>query len=300
MTGSDPLALRCISSGIDNFEGVKAMSHTSQRKSKWGFTLIELLVVIAIIAILAAILFPVFARARENARRASCQSNLKQIGLGVLQYAQDYDEKYPTADWWNPTPSGTKPVGWANRIQPYLKSLQVFGCPSDSNALKPMWGNPAEGYYVSYAGNAYRDNVGWTESGAPHRGPFGSSGGMDTPGGWVAPGGASLAAMTRPAETIMVFEKNPKDYEPAACPTGDLLPTWNILAGETALGDNCQRIPDATRANAPWPNGKAGAVSAPHFDRTNFLFVDGHVKSMDPVQTNRGGAANNMWDGTRP
>lgn len=63
--------------------------------SKKGFTLIELLVVIAIIAILAAILFPVFARARENARRASCQSNLKQIGLGILQYAQDYDERYP-------------------------------------------------------------------------------------------------------------------------------------------------------------------------------------------------------------
>ncbi len=62
-----------------------------------AFTLIELLVVIAIIAILAAILFPVFARARENARRSSCESNVKQIMLGVLQYAQDYDEKYPTA-----------------------------------------------------------------------------------------------------------------------------------------------------------------------------------------------------------
>src|SRR5687767_6194063 len=62
---------------------------------KSGFTLIELLVVIAIIAILAAILFPVFARARENARRASCQSNLKQVGLGFVQYTQDYDERYP-------------------------------------------------------------------------------------------------------------------------------------------------------------------------------------------------------------
>jgi prepilin-type N-terminal cleavage/methylation domain-containing protein len=70
-------------------------SSTYSRKSTRGFTLIELLVVIAIIAILAAILFPVFARARENARRASCQSNLKQIALGVFQYTQDFDEKFP-------------------------------------------------------------------------------------------------------------------------------------------------------------------------------------------------------------
>src|SRR5471032_1752630 len=97
-----------------------------------GFTLIELLVVIAIIAILAAILFPVFARARENARRASCQSNLKQIGLGMLQYAQDYDERIPFgvfAGYGNSLPDG---IGWAGPLYPYLKSAQIFVCPSDS------------------------------------------------------------------------------------------------------------------------------------------------------------------------
>ena len=85
-----------------------------------GFTLIELLVVIAIIAILAAILFPVFARARENARRASCQSNEKNIALGFKQYIQDNDEKYPSA------------IGWDNAIEPYTKSTAIFKCPSAS------------------------------------------------------------------------------------------------------------------------------------------------------------------------
>ena len=86
---------------------------------KTGFTLIELLVVIAIIAILAAILFPVFARARENARRSSCMSNMKQIGLGVMQYLQDYDERYmPDHD------------EWVDAVQPYIKSAQIFRCPS--------------------------------------------------------------------------------------------------------------------------------------------------------------------------
>jgi len=85
-----------------------------------GFTLIELLVVIAIIAILAAILFPVFARARENARRSSCQSNMKQIGLGVAQYVHDYDERMPHYN-------GGAPM---RLLDPYVKSEQVFMCPS--------------------------------------------------------------------------------------------------------------------------------------------------------------------------
>jgi prepilin-type N-terminal cleavage/methylation domain-containing protein/prepilin-type processing-associated H-X9-DG protein len=96
-----------------------------------GFTLIELLVVIAIIALLAAILFPVFARARENARRASCQSNLKQMALGVKQYIQDYDERYPQVDFTGAaSPDGSR--GWTVALQPYLKSTQILQCPSDA------------------------------------------------------------------------------------------------------------------------------------------------------------------------
>jgi prepilin-type processing-associated H-X9-DG protein len=91
-------------------------------------------VVIAIIAILAAILFPVFARARENARRSSCQSNLKQIGLGILQYTQDYDDQFPStrlSDW----AIGNGLTPWSTTVQPYLKSTQVLTCPSFSAAL---------------------------------------------------------------------------------------------------------------------------------------------------------------------
>jgi prepilin-type N-terminal cleavage/methylation domain-containing protein/prepilin-type processing-associated H-X9-DG protein len=91
-----------------------------------AFTLIELLVVIAIIAILASILFPVFGRARENARRSSCLSNLKQIGLGFAQYTQDYDGFY-TFVYPYPTTGA-----WATELQPYIKSRQIFKCPSDS------------------------------------------------------------------------------------------------------------------------------------------------------------------------
>lgn len=109
---------------------------------KKGFTLIELLVVIAIISILAAILFPVFARARENARKAACQSNLKQIGLAIAMYVQDYDETYPLAymgysapnpDWYGNTTSSR--AYWYTILQPYTKSQQVFVCPTAGGLL---------------------------------------------------------------------------------------------------------------------------------------------------------------------
>ena len=119
------------------------MKVTKQQKAhgtrkRRAFTLIELLVVIVIIAILAAILFPVFARARENARRASCSSNLKQIGLGIIQYKADNNEKYPQAYYYGNGVSNnglTNGVGygnvqWSGLIQPYTKSYDVFKCPS--------------------------------------------------------------------------------------------------------------------------------------------------------------------------
>src|SRR2546428_14160484 len=91
-----------------------------------AFTLIELLVVIAIIAVLAAILFPVFAQARDKARAASCLSNTRQIGTAVMMYAQDHDEGLPP--WWITTKYG--PTYWHGHLKPYVKNLQGFLCPN--------------------------------------------------------------------------------------------------------------------------------------------------------------------------
>ena len=121
---------------IEGLKLVRAIGHR-------GFTLIELLVVIAIIAILAAILFPVFAQAREKARQTSCSSNLKQIGTAMLMYVQDYDETYPNRRFepFDPSDNNLRYDDHSLRsvIQPYVKNWDVFVCPQavarDGNAL---------------------------------------------------------------------------------------------------------------------------------------------------------------------
>jgi len=132
-------------------------------QSRSGFTLIELLVVIAIIAILAAILFPVFAQAREKARSASCLSNTKQLGLGLVMYVQDYDETFPYWSWWYSSDLGGGPYSgspytpgfnhwesiWFNAIYPYVKNGAVFACPSanDRSTIlqNAVWGWTGDG-----------------------------------------------------------------------------------------------------------------------------------------------------------
>jgi len=111
-----------------------------QRKpSLAAFTLLELLVVVAIIALLAAILFPVFSSARQKARDTSCLSNMKQIGLGVQQYVQDYDGTFPIFYAYNSSPSAGSPghKGIELELQPYTKSLQIFKCPNDLGGPVP-------------------------------------------------------------------------------------------------------------------------------------------------------------------
>ena len=142
---------------------------------KRGFTLIELLVVIAIIAILAAILFPVFQKVRENARRTACLSNLKQIGLAIVQYNQDADEKMPPG--YDVYGRGN---GWAGQVYGYIKSVAVFHCPDDSGV-------------VTY-GSSYGINSNFAISS------------KTTPANAGAPNGQALAAFNSPAKTVMLFE----------------------------------------------------------------------------------------------
>lgn len=112
------------------------LKHETHGRSIHGFTLIELLVVIAIIAILAAILFPVFSTAREKARQTQCLSNIKQQALGVLQYAQDHDEVLPPVAY----DTGSDELEWSELIEPYLKNTQVHLCPSDGESQEISYG----------------------------------------------------------------------------------------------------------------------------------------------------------------
>ena len=259
-----------------------------------GFTLIELLVVIAIIAILAAILFPVFAQAREKARQTSCLSNQKQLGLAILQYSQDADGTFPAGnhapnEWAN---------GWPLTTAPYIKNLGVFRCPSDStDAMKP--GEEWRGYGISYSSNgvireATPPETGWVMSGVI--GPAGET--------WVNQLIRTDADVTLPSQTIMLAEKHNDDaIKAGSAGTGNIYARAFIFTGVGWWdGEAPGEIPDATRATAKYPNGPSGAVSTKHQEMANFLFCDGHVKAMKPASTNPDPVKrpqDNLWEAMR-
>jgi prepilin-type N-terminal cleavage/methylation domain-containing protein/prepilin-type processing-associated H-X9-DG protein len=148
---------------IQLLKGASKAAAASRVARVKGFTLIELLVVVAILGILAAILFPAFARARENARRASCVSNLRQIGLGLLQYVQDYDEQN-TKQWYGINSGPSDPVGsgtrykWMDAIFPYVKSEEIFICPSHS---MPVTLTSANGTQSTFDRYKFRSGRNW-------------------------------------------------------------------------------------------------------------------------------------------
>lgn len=161
-----------------------------------GFTLIELLVVIAIIAILAAILFPVFAKAREKARQTSCLSNLKQLGTAVMMYAQDYDETLPMGLMMN-MPAGASYIN--ARLEPYTKSRQIWTCPNSASltCCAGTFGALRYGWNMMYAGMPCCDNNGY---GSNHE--------------------LSLGKITRPAQFILMGDSASANDRDAQAPAG--------------------------------------------------------------------------------
>ena len=190
-----------------------ARSSRTQNRLR-AFTLVELLIVIAIIAILAALLFPVFSRARENARRSSCQSNLKQIGLGLMQYTQDYDEKLPFAcyDVDNVAVGQTGNKGgafpWQFELSQRMRSSQVFQCPSNSSGkiLDITSGYFNDALSASYLCNGASSQSNPDDFGAgAHRPMDRVANGRGGP--FPVAGGASLSQLSAPSQTILVSEE---------------------------------------------------------------------------------------------
>jgi len=246
------------------------------REKKFGFTLIELLVVIAIIAILAAILFPVFAKVREKARQTACVSDSKQIGLGILQYSQDYDEAYPLSAAGN--------VEWSALIQPYIKTGKMatgpggrvatvggaLSCPSAPDTEQANQWQVRDDLFVSQPGA-----VTWA--------------------GTISLG--TLATVANPGQKIMAFEAgswgtqgnpvNPSGWNQATF----IVDTWYgwAPAGIAADGNGISRhdlngingdcdVPNNSW-NAFWDSCD-GYPRYRHTNAANFLFCDGHSKAM--------------------
>ena len=246
--------------------------------NKSGFTLIELLVVIAIIAILAAILFPVFAKAREKARQISCLSNLKQLGLGVMQYTQDNDEFFPQTN----VPADHD--NWAQEIYPYVKSVDVYRCPDNPDAARfnpaNTWNNGGGQRNITWMGS-----TNWLNGAQPIPPSYGMSnfiGATSLNGGQPR----TQAGINAPASKIMLAERYGSNGNPPQNTPGCNQPPQN----QDGMGWT------------DWDQNNPGAAYSylcelyvPHTKQSNFLFADGHAKSMHPVATTGVNGQPNMW-----
>lgn len=285
-----------------------------------AFTLIELLVVIAIIAILAAILFPVFATAREKARQTTCASNLKQLGLAVVQYVQDYDENMPspaaaTTTTYSSTGQWSCGMGWAGILYPYVKSRGVYTCPSDPTLMPNS----------NYAEISYAINLNTTGSSA---GALGIPSGV----GYQIPH-PLVSTMTAPANTVlfcevqnMPIEATTTMFDPPSSltapgsytysPSTDGVVIFNCMNGSAnnhlGFGSPVTLNPVAQpifatgylgrsvgdRYPGSGVDGSCGTASPPsacfpsatgiHTSGSNYAFIDGHVKWLPGAQVSSG------------
>jgi len=260
-----------------------------------AFTLIELLVVIAIIAILAAVLFPVFATAREKARQTSCGSNLKQLALGFTQYTQDYDEMLPCgSNLYGGT--ATYGQGWAGQIYSYVKSTQVYTCPDDTRA----------GAFTSVSYGLNIDTVRTNYSGS----------------------GSAVPKFLAPSRTVLLFEVGGPNTPDMTIDVASPLETGSAITpastsstppkrtSATGSGGMLVDQPSNKSSNTFYYTGnfffgnQLGSVANPssagnpanlytagrHSGGANWAFIDGHVKWLNPASVSAGNAANNQTD----
>ncbi len=279
------------------------LSSISKRGSAHAFTLIELLVVIAIIAILAAILFPVFAQAREKARQTACLSNLKQWGAGFMQYIQDYDETFPSQQYGGELP-GTKDTNWVAVIQPYAENNKNIADAGnrDVNGNGPI-------AKIAVCPSHIGDRLSSSTT------VIGMSYGLAE---WAV--GSRSSFKTAPANL-----KGPVDSRSFRPLSLFVSPSSTVLLGEQGIGysqiayypvDNDQNVVQINRSTATPPalNVKATGASRPtweaipgvstsfsnldytrHSGGSDYLFCDGHVKWMRQEQTFKTDGSYSMW-----
>ena len=252
---------------------------TNRKGFTRAFTLIELLVVIAIIAILAAILFPVFQKVRENARRASCESNLHQLGLALVQYNQDADERFPAGG----NNGGT---GWGSEVYSYVKSAGVYKCPDDPTA-------------------AATNLEGFNEADVPVS--YGINSNL---------GSATLAQLNASASTVLLFETQgaQADITNPSHDVGSAYPSYASPSGNggdsaTQVGyldwsNNAKYVCGAssTQGMGNPPRADTGGTHGPyilapvHTGGANFAFTDGHAKYLRGIQISAGRSATTTTD----